>query len=87
MSSRALPSAWPLSYCGYRRRAPITYGHRLLAGFAWSIMRPWVRAARLTTIKTSRSRKTPPWFHVHVVQRARPSPVMHVHDQPKTRYR
>eukprot|EP00966_Prymnesium_polylepis_P262728 6068486-Prymnesium_polylepis.1 len=27
-------------------------------------MRPWARAARLTTIKTSRSRKTPPALKV-----------------------
>jgi hypothetical protein len=41
-------------------RIPQTYGHRLLAGFAWSGMHRWVRAARLTTNKTLGSRKAPP---------------------------
>eukprot|EP00966_Prymnesium_polylepis_P245882 5687707-Prymnesium_polylepis.1 len=60
-SSPACGHAVVSSRHGVRRKIwGLTYGHWLLAGFAWSGMRPWTRVARLATIKTRRSRKTPP---------------------------
>ena len=50
----------PTTVAGEDELWGLTYGHGLEAGFAWSGMRRWLRAARLTTNKTLGSRKTPP---------------------------